>query len=72
MLQLKKAGASPLTSLHISGEENSMMDIPARSFGSNIAWFCKNDTDLINLFHKIFLCQIRPLGSSSDLPSQRV
>ena len=51
-LRLKKAGASPLTLLHISGEENYMTDIPSRSFGSNIAWFCKNDTDLINLFNK--------------------
>ena len=51
-LRLKKAGASPLTPLHISGEENSMMDIPSRSFGSNLTWFCKNDTDLINLFNK--------------------
>ena len=40
-LQLEKYGASPLTTLHISGEENSMTDIPSRSFGSNIAWFCK-------------------------------
>ena len=29
-LLLKKAGASPLTPLHISGEENSMTDIPSR------------------------------------------
>ena len=28
MLQLKKDGASPLTPLHISGEENYMTDIP--------------------------------------------
>ena len=51
-LQLKKAWASTLTPLHISGEENSMTDIPSRSFGSNITWFCKNDTDLLNLFNK--------------------
>ena len=50
--QLKNSGASPLTPLHISGEENSMTYIPSRSFGSNISWFCKNDTDLINLFNK--------------------
>ena len=30
------------------------MDIPSRSFGSNLAWFCKNDTDLLNLFNKDF------------------
>ena len=54
MLRLKKAGASPLTPLHIAGEENSMTDIPSQSFGSNLAWFCKNDTDLLNLFNKNF------------------
>ena len=53
-LLLKKDGASQLTPLHIAGEENSMMDIPSRSFGSNLAWFLKNDTDLINLFNKKF------------------
>ena len=38
--------------LHIAGEENSMADIPSRSFGSNFAWLCKNDTDLLNVFNK--------------------
>ena len=50
-LRLKKAGASPLTPLHIAGKENSMTDILSRSFDSNLAWFCKNDTDLLNLFN---------------------
>ena len=45
MLQLKKAGAPPLTPLHIAGEEISMIDIPSRSFGNNLSWFCKNDAD---------------------------
>ena len=31
-----------------------MTDIPSRSFGSNISWFCKNDTDLLNLFNENF------------------
>ena len=53
-LQLKKAGASLLTPLHISGEENFMTNIPSRQFGSNLAWFCKNDTNLLNLFNKNF------------------
>ena len=48
----KKAGASPLTPLHIAGEENNMTDIPSRSFGSNPSWFCKNDTDLLKCFNK--------------------
>ena len=51
-LQLKDPWASPLTPLHISGEENAMRDIPSRSFGSNISWFCKTDTDLLKTFNK--------------------
>ena len=31
-----------------------MTDIPSRSFGSNLSWFCKTDTDVLNLFNKIF------------------
>ena len=31
-----------------------MKDIPSRSFGSNLAWFCKNDTNLINLSNENF------------------
>ena len=69
-LLLKKAGASPLTPLHISGEENYMTDIPYSSFGSNISWFCKNDTDLLNLFKKISLFQTRPFGTSLALQAQ--
>ena len=48
VLRLKKAGASPLTPLRVSGEENAMTDIPSRSFDSNIPWFCINDTELLN------------------------
>ena len=36
----KKARASPLITLHIAGEENVITDIPSRSFGSNLSWFC--------------------------------
>ena len=49
---IKKSGASHLTPLYISGKETYMTDIPSRSFGSNISWFCKNDTDLLNLFNR--------------------
>ena len=38
--------------LHIAGEENYMTDIPLLLFVSNLYWFCKNDTDLLNLFNK--------------------
>ena len=51
---IENDGASPLTPLQIAGKENFMTDIPSRSFGSNLSWFCKNDTDLLNLFNRIF------------------
>ena len=70
-LQLKKAGASPLTPLHIAGEENAMTDIPPHSFGSNISWFCKNDTDLLKVFNNPPPhCQTILFGPSSSLPTQ--
>jgi len=53
-LRLKLSGASPLTPQHIGGDENSMTDIPSRSFGSNPAWFCKTDAELLHLFNKTF------------------
>ena len=58
-LRLKTSGVSPLTPLHISAKENAMNYIPSRLFGSNISWFCKNDTDLL-LF----------LNTNSPLPNQ--
>jgi hypothetical protein len=32
----------PITPLHIAGKENSMMDIPLRSFGSKTKWHCNS------------------------------
>ena len=68
---IKKAGASPLTSSHIAGEENSMTDILSRLFGSNLAWFFKNETDMLKN-NKNSPFQIKRLGSSSVLPTQQV
>ena len=51
-LSMKHKGASPLISLHIQGEKNSMMDIPSQYFGSNPAWLCKTNYDLCNLFNE--------------------
>ena len=51
-LRLEKYGTSLLTPLHIFGEENSMRNIPSRLFDSNLAWFCKNYTDLLFFFNK--------------------
>ena len=53
-LRLQLAGASPLTPMHIAGVNNSLTDIPSRSFGSDAAWYCKTDTQLLTLFNKTF------------------
>ena len=53
-LRLHLAQASPLTPMHIAGVNNSLTDIPSRSFGSDAAWYCKTDTQLLTLFNKTF------------------
>ena len=45
-LRLKAREASPLVPLHIAGEENSITDIPSRSFGIPEEWFCADDDAL--------------------------
>ena len=53
-LRLKISHVSPLTPMHIAGEKNALTDVPSRSFGSNAAWFCKNDSDLPTFFNSMF------------------
>jgi hypothetical protein len=53
-LRLKLNGTCPITPLHIVGEENSMMDIPSHSFGSEPKWFCKTNSDLLTLHNTVF------------------
>ena len=53
-LRLKLNGTCPITPLHIAGEENSMTDIPSRSFGSKPKWHCKSNTNLLTLFNNLF------------------
>jgi hypothetical protein len=53
-LRMKQLRVSPLTPLHVPGEENDMTDIPSRSFGSVAKWFCKTDEDLLTLFNSSF------------------
>ena len=69
-LILQNAGESPLKTLQIYGEENSMTDIPSHSFGSNPSWSCKNDIDLLNFSTKISLCHISTLGPYSAVPDK--
>jgi hypothetical protein len=53
-LKLKTMQACPLTPLHIEGKRNAIADVPSRSFGSNPAWTCASNTDLLNLFNSRF------------------
>jgi hypothetical protein len=53
-LRLKLNGTCPITPLYIAGEENSMTDIPSRSFGSNPQWLCRTNDDLLTLFNTTF------------------
>jgi len=68
-LRLQLARASPLTPMHIAGVNNSLTDIPSRSFGSVATWHCTSDTQLLTLFtipHS--LSHIRPLGQFTASP----
>ena len=53
-LRLQISKASPLTPLHIAGVDNSMTDIPSRSFGSEPKWLCNTHYDLLTLFNNTF------------------
>jgi hypothetical protein len=52
--RLKLKGTCPITPLHIAGEENSMTDIPLRSFGSEPKWLWKSNPKLLTLFNTLF------------------
>ena len=60
VLRLKLKKVSPLTPLHIPGKENSMMDIPACSFGS-----------VKNSMSKLMLTFLLCLMEKNTLPSQK-
>ncbi len=65
-LRLKLHGTCSIIPLHITGKENSMMDIPLRSFGSKKKWHCKTNNKLLTLFNSLFQFPIRPPGPSSN------
>jgi hypothetical protein len=48
-LQLKIQRACPLTPIHIEGKCNAISDVPSQSFGSNPAWKCDMDANLLTL-----------------------
>ena len=49
---MKKQGAAPLTTLHISGVKNLITDVTSRSFGSEPNWHCQTDSQLLTLFNE--------------------
>jgi hypothetical protein len=53
-LSLKLQRACPLTPIHIEGDCNAISDVPSHLFGSNPAWKCDNDYDLLTLFDSLF------------------
>jgi hypothetical protein len=53
-LCLKIQHACPLTPIHVEGKRNANSDVPSQSFGSNPAWKCNTDNDLLTLFNPLF------------------
>jgi hypothetical protein len=53
-LQLEIQRVCPLTPIHIEGKHNAILDVPSRLFGSNPAWKCDTDADLLTLFNPMF------------------
>jgi hypothetical protein len=58
-LRLNLQCVCPITTLHIVGDQNSMTDIPSRSFGSKQKWHFTNNEMLLTFFN-----------STSQLPHQ--
>jgi hypothetical protein len=54
-----------VTPIHIECKRNAISNVPSRLFGSNPAWKCDTDTDLLTCLIPCFLCLIRTLGLSS-------
>jgi hypothetical protein len=53
-LHINAQRSCPLTMLHISGDQNTMTDIPLGSFGSKPKWHFKTDADLLTFFNASF------------------
>jgi hypothetical protein len=53
-LRAKQQKACPFTPIHIAGKRKAIADIPSRSFGSNPAWHCTSEDELLTLFNSTF------------------
>ncbi len=58
-LRLKSSRTCPLTALHIEGKWNAILDVPSRSYGSNLAWHRTADSDFLTLFNSLFSLSVR-------------
>jgi hypothetical protein len=54
-LQINTQRSCPLTTLHITGDQNTMTDIPLRSFGAEPKWHFKTEYELLTFFNSSFL-----------------
>ncbi len=50
-LRFNLQNVCPITTLHITGDQNSMTDIPSRSIGSEHKWHFKSEHDLLIFFN---------------------
>jgi hypothetical protein len=53
-LRINSQRSCPLTTLHIAGDQNTMTDIPSRSFGSKPKWHFKTEHDFLTFFNSSF------------------
>jgi hypothetical protein len=53
-LRINAQRSCPLTMLHITGDQNTMNDIPSRSFGSESKWHFKTKDNLLTFFNASF------------------
>ena len=53
-LRAQQHKACPFTPMHVAGKCMAIADIPSRSFGSNPAWHCHSNEELLTLFNSTF------------------
>ena len=53
-LRAKQQKVCPFTPIHIAGKRMAIADIPSCLFGSNPAWHCASDNELLTLFNSTF------------------
>jgi hypothetical protein len=71
-LRLKLNQTCPITPLHIAEEENSMTDIPSRSFVSKPKWHCRLTLIYSPCSTTSSLFPLRTPGPSSKFPTRLV